>query len=584
MNNSKLDWQRALYALAFLIAAAIRLGGLGHTFLSDAEATWAVQAFHVAQSSHPDIGPQPGLVLLTGALFFVFGSSEFLARLAPAIAGSLLVFAPLFLRKPLGKTAATIAAFGLALDPGLVAMSRQVDGHMLALAFTIFGLGFLYSRKPWAAGISLGVAVLGGPSVWLGWLTILITGLIYLVTRPRRAEAPGGVGDRIENPTSDNSQPVGNGAEDPLATASHFTRNFLLAFAGSVFFAGTLLFMEPKGLSAVANSLAAFFMGQTGGGTPATLDLILAGWIFYNPLLVFLAVLASVRAIRERSTVDLILAVWWLAVMIVILVYPARQAGDLIWVNVPMWALAARMVCDVFFQRWPSKLELVQAMFTAVLMVSAWLNFLAILSPQAPDTTSRWLAVLFMFVFLGVSVILFTWGWSWQVALRGVSLGFMTLLVLFSFNSTWRASGLSDFPEQELFRTGPDFKGAAFLTKTVGNLSQWNTGNPTAIDLVAAGESPSVQWLFRKFPNASFADTLAKDASPSLVVTGEQASLNLGGTYSKLPFVKEETPSWSSMQLTDWLNWIAFRQAPISKVTLDLWVRSDIYPESPDFK
>ena len=93
-----------------------------------------------------------------------------------------------------------------------------------------------------------------------------------------------------------------------------------------------------------------------------------------------------------------------------------------------------------------------------------------------------------------------------------------------------------------------------------------------------------MQWLFRNFTNASFVDVLSKDASPSLVITGEQKSLNLSGAYARLPFVKEEAPAWSAMQLTDWLNWIVYRQSPEDKVTIDLWVRTDIFPESPQFK
>ncbi len=570
MKVSKFDQQRALYALAFLVALAIRLGALGSAALNDAEATWAVQALHLARGAHPDIGAQPGLVLMTGALFYVFGSSEFVARLVPAVAGALLVFAPLFFRKPLGKQAGIITAFGLALDPGMVAMSRQADGHMLALGFTLFGLGFLYQKKAAGAGIFLGLALLSGPSLWLGWFTVLITALLYQLFR--------------SNPKEAALVPVDSAAEKPKDRLP-FIRDVLLYFAGSLFIAGTLFFLEPKGLSGLAGSLAAFFAGLTGGAETATIPVLVAGWLFYNPLLFILAILASIRAIASKSGIDLVLAAWWLVALMIIVIYPARQVADLVWVNTPMWALAARLVVAAFFQRRPSRLELGQALFTIVVMVSAWLNFLAVIVPQAPDQTGRWLAILFMFLFLGLSIILFTWGWSWQVALRGASLGFLALLVLFTLSTTWRASGISTYPAQEMYRTGPEFDGASLLTETVTNFSEWNTGDPKAIDLsVVDGGSPSVQWLFRDFPNASFVDVISKDAPPSLVVTGEQASLNLPVTYARLPFVKADAPAWNTMDVLEWLDWIVYRGAPLTQTNLDLWVRTNLFSASPEFK
>ncbi len=568
MEFWKLNYQRVLYALAILIAASVRIAGLGQAPLSDPEAGWALQALHLAQGSRPLIGPQPGLVLLSGGLFFVLGSSEFVARLAPAIAGTLIVLVPFLFRKPLGEKAALVAAFGLALDPALVSLSRQADGHMLALSFTLLGLGFLYARKPAGAGIFLGLAVLGGPSVWLGWFTMLIPGLLYLVLRPRAVE---------------NVPAVGDGIADPPLFPPHFFRSAFIYFAGSLFFVGTLFFTAPQGLSALGQSLASFFTAQTGAGTVAGIGLFLAAWLFYNPLLLILAALAFGRALLKKSITDLALSAWWLVALAIILLYPARQAADVVWVNVPMWALAARFIAAVYLERLPSRLELGISLLAVVLLVSAWLNFLTILAAQSSDQAARWFAILFMLVFLGIAIILITWGWSRQVAMRGASIGLFFLLALFSLTSAWRAAGRSVYPEQEILYTGPEFDGAALLTATVSDFSLWNTGDPKAIDLVIAGQSPSVQWLFRDFPNASIADVVAKNQTPSLVITGEQASLGESGTYAKLPFVKEDQPDWTSMQETDWLKWIIYRQAPVKILNLDLWVRTNLFYASPDF-
>ncbi len=78
------NWQFWLYALAFGLALTLRLLRLDAWPLTDEEARWAMQAFELANGLRPDIGPQPGYVLLTSLAFFVLQAGEFTARLVPA--------------------------------------------------------------------------------------------------------------------------------------------------------------------------------------------------------------------------------------------------------------------------------------------------------------------------------------------------------------------------------------------------------------------------------------------------------------------------------------------------------------------
>ena len=95
MTLRRLNLEHIFFLLALLLAVCLRLYRLGATPLSDAEARWALQALEVAGSSSTNgpnasinLGPQPGYVLITGFLFSMFQSSNFLARLLPALAES----------------------------------------------------------------------------------------------------------------------------------------------------------------------------------------------------------------------------------------------------------------------------------------------------------------------------------------------------------------------------------------------------------------------------------------------------------------------------------------------------------------
>ena len=120
MKTNRITIEHTLYALVLAFALGIRLLNLGAAPLSDFEADWALQALSVALGEQIAIEPQPGYVFLTGLTFSLLGSSNAAARLWSALVGGGLVISPFFFRGLMGRKAALILAFGLALDPGLV--------------------------------------------------------------------------------------------------------------------------------------------------------------------------------------------------------------------------------------------------------------------------------------------------------------------------------------------------------------------------------------------------------------------------------------------------------------------------------
>ncbi len=174
MKTGKFTTEHFIYGLAILLALGLRFIGLGNTPLSDTEASSALQALSAFQPGHVISGGQPGYVLLTAVSFFLTGSSEFFARFWPAVFGTLLVLVPYLGRERLGQKAALVMAFAVAIEPSLVAASRQADGRMLAITGLAFAVVFFLRRNAVWAGIATGFAILGGPTVWYGLLAIAL--------------------------------------------------------------------------------------------------------------------------------------------------------------------------------------------------------------------------------------------------------------------------------------------------------------------------------------------------------------------------------------------------------------------------
>ncbi len=158
MNTRKSSIDGYLFGSAILLALAARLVNLGIPGLNDAEANWALQALRTAQGMPIWLGSQPAYVQLTSALFAFLGSNNFLARLWPALAGSLVVLVPLLLRSYVGRLPALLLAFLLAIDPGLLAISRQAGSPVFALVGGWLALAFWLKANPRGPGYSWGWA------------------------------------------------------------------------------------------------------------------------------------------------------------------------------------------------------------------------------------------------------------------------------------------------------------------------------------------------------------------------------------------------------------------------------------------
>ncbi len=147
-------------------AAALRLVNLDDLPLTIDESGRALAAWQTSQGDTPAGWPGDLTSSLSAHIFYVFGSSDFLARLLPALAGSALIALLWPLSRYVGASALIAAAF-LAFSPLLVFASRSglpyATGGFLSIAMVLTAFGFLRSRNPTyllllglAAGLALG--------------------------------------------------------------------------------------------------------------------------------------------------------------------------------------------------------------------------------------------------------------------------------------------------------------------------------------------------------------------------------------------------------------------------------------------
>jgi hypothetical protein len=559
MNSRLLKFEPMLYGLALILALLFRFVNLGVITLNDYEAGWALQSLDSLKNQQTLIGSQPFYVQVTTFLFFLFGPSNATARLLPVLLGSLMVFLPAIFRRWLGPGPALILAFFLAIDPGLVGLSRQVGTPILAMATGMLAVGSWVKRKPALAGLLLGMALMSGESFWAG-----LVGWGIAVSLGWKA------GWFTSDDTSQNDPPV---KETPFLRMAIFALGTLIVLGG-------LFFLRTRGLNGVISGLLAYLQGWGKPSEVSATSLIIALFA-YQPLAVLFGVIGGIRGWRSHHNFDRFLSLWTFLALILAVVYPAHQVSDLVWTLLPLWALAARELHQHL--KMPAEgfaPTLGQAVLVVVIWVFCALQLSALSDPNLPPEKQQ--VLLFSIIggafFLVITTLLVSWGWSRPVAVRGFLWGASTFLLLYTVSAMISAANLRPEPSAELWDRDARITQGTLLIKSLEDLSRWNKGLEHSLDIIVAGyPSPSLRWALRNFPNTKFLDQLAVGLNPSVVITS-QPRPELAAAYRGQGLVWSQIPQWSLILPSEYIPWVMYHTAPVQKNSIYLWVRTDIFP------
>ena len=561
--------EHAFYALALALAIGLRFLHLGALPLSDFEADWALQALRVAQGLKPVLGPNPAYVHLTALLFFIFGGTNFLARFWPALAGCVLVLTPWLLRGRFGRIPALMLAFGLALDPGLVAMSHLAGGPMLAITCLVLtGLMWLDGRRA-AAGLFAGLALLSGPSVWFGLLGL---GLAWAFTSVFRRSAPP---QAEENPESEAPIPA------PVRIRWEDFRGALAWGLGTLLVVGSLCLLSPKGLPAFAMSFVEFLRGWwTLSGVPLWRPLLALP--AYEILPLGFGIAGAVRGILKRDIDSIRLGVWALVALLLALIYPGKQVSDLVWALLPLWVLTAIELGRHFDFEGRNRWELAGVIVLVVtLLVFGWLDLAGVTNMDLGTQPAKMRLYLAIAVVLLVvlSLLLVGAGWSAAVARLGGVWSGVLVLTVFTLAMSTGAAGLREPLTVELWQPEPRTSRVDVLLKVASQISDLNKGYAGQLPLTILGvDSPALQWLFHNW-QVQTVSALAQDAKPELVISTVD-QLSLAAEYRGEPLPLSEVADWDHASSSDWLKWFIYRQMPVLRQGIILWVRSDLMLDS----
>ena len=449
----------------------------------------------------------------------------------------------------------------MAIDPGFVALSRQVNSSLLLIIFGIAaGLSF-YTKKYELSGISLGLMLLCGTSFWFAIIPLVLTILILRFSK---------------NPFLD---------AITLEFYDKPWKKLLLFFGGSVVIASTASFIYPDQFGNLLNGFLAYINGWTGPSITSFWFLIRAMIIYNLPLFLFgiIGLIWLTRSYRDRGFALGILTFLYL---FQILVYPQRNVEMLIFLMLPLLIAASIYLSSQLSINGINKKMIISVVCFGLI----FLGFMTLISlkigssawQQTGNNSWSILLVLFGLVLIVLAIFLIGWTISWKTAEK--SFLFLTVIYLgiYSISASWNAGGLRTSYQNEMWWFDKALVDEDLVTSTINEYSDWNGGfkNNAQIQVVNL-DYPSIRWALREYKNIQFIDVLPNLSNPQMIISRIDEQIAMVDSYRGQDFSWSVKPDWSFLTNTEWETWFLSRDLPLEKqesFRIILWVRNDLFP------
>lgn len=572
-----------LFILIAILAVGLRVYDLGWRPLTGDEAVHALAASAAARQPSPfwmdgqdTVPSSPAHYALSSLLFTFFGSSNFGARVIPALFGmGVVLLAGYLVYKNQPYTA--IIAIWLSLSTVLVTTSRTSDGAIIS-GFALFLVVLaLISEIKWqspgrrilviAFGLGLGFA--SGPHFYTGLLSLLalLAVLFALRKRSSRFDDHPLFAFRLGEPTR----------------GEWLTGIGVMAVTSFGF--STLFGVRPGGLAGIPEALGIWLQGWSSAGEfrPLTILFLLP---IYESLLLFFAVIGAIWSIRNQDLPGIGYAIWSLAALAFVLAYPGRQPEDLFWVVLPMSVLAALGLLQLLRQLLANDNWLVFTGFTTALLVLLIFSYLQLAAnaqnpagPQSaigPGIGYFGLALLALGLF-GVVGIMIGLGWSWDMAKVSAGSAFGLFLLAHAISNIWGLNFRSRAASaRELWRQDATTIGQSMLVRSLENISQAQTGLKDGLPIqLYDTATPAMAWGLRQFER--FEQPLGGiEASPIVLALDREAEPQLRADYIGQSFKVAEGWGWTTVLPPDFLQWVIRRNPPTVSQQWLLLLRQDL--------
>lgn len=547
-NESQIAIRRSwVFAGILILGIVLRFFNLGVAPLGESEAQ---QAYHILNPTDTS-STSPLYVSITSFLFWLFGPTNFLARLLPALMGSALIFLPLFFQKEREDGSAFWIALWLAIDPALIAASRQVNSQILLLTTLLFALVFLWNKK-YFLGLLFGLLSIFSSSFFFHILIpVFLTGFIAahfwnvnFATIRRK--------DFLNKPS--------------------IWIVFLI-----VFLLISCFMLLPKNLGRWANFLPQYLEGWR-SSSETGYSLFLFGIVGYESALLVMAILGGIRYFRQNSMVKTmhigaVLTLFW------VLAFPGKQVFDLIFV-VPLLSYLAGIQLQQMIQTGLREMRLSLVLGITLLGIFAYLSQIIFRGLGGENLFLKVVSILIPLLVAMILTLIVMWESSLSTALHGVYWGVSIFLILISTFSIFRITAVGS--DKEIWKVPGAIQEERAMLSLINKVDQWRKVRSTPLTIAIPADGYVWRWAFRDYSTIVLDTAYSREVQPDILITFSTDISDNPSGYRGRVFESGQIVNWALLTPTEWLNWMFSRKLPkevMQKQEVVLWVRNEILTE-----
>jgi uncharacterized protein (TIGR03663 family) len=577
-SGSGLTVETALWVLVISAALALRLAQLDTAPLTAIEAREATLAWRAASGQGPPAMDYNPLLLAANALLFtVFGSSDVLARLLPALFGALLALSPLLLRQQMGRVGALAAGLYLAVSPTALVVSRQLSGTAIAASGVMASIGgtvrFLERKdRHWLDLAAVGLA-LSLVSSATAYALLLPLGLAWLVvSRLWSGRGSSGVGHWLSDVRSHAPQ-------------------FFLTFTLTLLALCTGFGWNLSGIGAVGGLLVNWFGRFRAAPRPVASPLTLL--TVYEPFGLLLGVGSLIWSFQRRRCLGAVLGLWAGSELLLLALMPGRMPTDLLWVVLPL-ALLAGLTVEALVRNWPRSDLALRTGYAALVFVLWVYGYLMLARYAAFGDRADLALTVIAIVVQALLALSFGLALGPGGALHTVAATTGVVLLALTLSAGWGAAYEHSADPREALLSVPTATDIRDLAQTLRDLSWDQTGMPTTLEFVFEAQEDSVlAWYLRGFDTARRVDQLgdlSRYSTTTVLITDEPDETAvpdlLKAGYAGQDFAVQRHWSPRRIGCRFWeadchvaFGWYLFRSAPPwpdPTVRATMWRRLDV--------
>lgn len=547
-NQSLFVW----FLLAFLVGLGLRLWRLSDMHFTLAEAQIAQGAWQMARGDASGLPGNMSYAGLSALLFFLFEPSYLFARLMPVLLGSSLILVPWFWRDVLGKKAALVLAFGMAIDPLLLSFSRQIVTPIFVLAGLAWAVTALKDKRPALAGSMLSLAFLGG---YTFWVVALVGAVIFLVWRKR---------EQFEFP--------GN-----LYKAKTFPKPFLTSFFVSLVLVGSAFLLCSEGLGGIGAGLVE--LGQL-FGTKYEIAL-------YQPIMVALAysILPLVFAVwaliddlrNHRPLKNLPFLIGWALSVLLSVLLGRRDLGMLVFAAVFAWLAAAGRIAHILEQG-SERREIVLGVTLFQIVILAYIQMvsgrLVSSTVNSQDFQFALFAVLAGVLLLVISTVLVGMGWSRQVSGQALQNSLLIMLIFLTVGLSLRSIRSQQESTSLSLLAGPIVLPNNDIAEAVAEIDREGRADKTEISYDLGNLEQEFAWFFRQQVNWK---STKMDVQADLMLSENETDFSAADAYRGRNIVLFRNIDANVVKPVDFLKTLLGEPLPFISQHGILWVRLNLF-------